>query len=417
MPSPSSASLRRALVAELERTGVIRSAAVKRAFLRVPRERFVPEIAAREGLARVYANEALMTRTPQSGLPTSSSSQPSIMAEMLEQLRLRPGLRVLEIGAGTGYNAALLSLLVGRGGSVTSVDVQWDLADKAAKALREGGYGVDVLVGDAQHGRFGDGPYDRIILTASTDHVPRAWFDQLVPGGLIEMPLRLGPPGPYQQLVVTFERAGDGLRSVAVVGGGFMNLRSAGDGGTGEERQPLVSVHEFIDGRYRVYANLVGPGVAALKPEARRRLAGLLVSTPRTRTFAAPGGAGNTVLALVALSEPRRGVVVGHYGPEKPGIGVAATDGRSLALLVPDRKPDRCRLLQYGRNGVGLLDGELARWRAAGRPALGDWSIAVTFGEERPRGGDCVLRRRDCWITVDFGCNGLHPVKPAARKT
>ncbi|HEV2068383.1 MAG TPA: hypothetical protein VGR26_01165, partial [Acidimicrobiales bacterium] len=79
---PSARTLRRELVATLEKRGCIRSPAVRRAFLSVPRELFVPDIARREGLERVYADVALVTRTSTQGAPLSSSSQPAIMAEM-----------------------------------------------------------------------------------------------------------------------------------------------------------------------------------------------------------------------------------------------------------------------------------------------------------------------------------------------
>ena len=384
---------------------MIRTPAVRRAFLRVPRERFVPDIAAKEGLARVYADAALLTRMPQSGLPTSSSSQPAIMAEMLERLDLRPGLRVLEIGAGTGYNAALLSTLVGPGGHVTSVELQWDLADRAAKALRDGGYPVEVVVGDAQKGRFGDTPFDRIILTASTDHVAPVWFDQLVPGGLIEMPLRFGPPGPYHQMVLTFRRVDDSLRSVAMVWGGFMFLRSAGDGGGSEQPGPSLTLNEFIDGSHRSFVQLTGEGLARMRPEARRRLASLLFGEPRARSVPVRRPATASILPFLAWAESRQGVVVGLQRETGYGVGIASTDGRSLALLV-DHKPDRCRLLSYGEDGAGdLLRAEVARWRALGQPTLSDWLIEVTFGDTAPTrdGGEVrVLRRRDCWITVSW---------------
>jgi len=111
-----STKLRGQLVAELERRGLIQSDRVREAFLAVPRELFVPEFAAREGLAAVYRDQAILTKHNEHGVPVSSSSQPAIMAEMLEQLELAEGMNVLEVGAGTGYDAALLSLLVGKRG-------------------------------------------------------------------------------------------------------------------------------------------------------------------------------------------------------------------------------------------------------------------------------------------------------------
>ncbi|MGH2746217.1 MAG: methyltransferase, FxLD system, partial [Thermoleophilaceae bacterium] len=89
--SPGSARLRRQLVEHLEGNGCLKSAHVRRAFLAVPRERFLPAIARREGLERVYENQPIVTAKDERGVPTSSSSQPSIMASMLEQLDLRPG--------------------------------------------------------------------------------------------------------------------------------------------------------------------------------------------------------------------------------------------------------------------------------------------------------------------------------------
>ena len=86
-----------------------------------------------------------MTKQSAYGAPLSSSSQPAIMAAMLERLDLREGMRVLEIGAGTGYNAALLSVLVGASGRVFSVDVDREVAAEARRALRDGGYKVRVV--------------------------------------------------------------------------------------------------------------------------------------------------------------------------------------------------------------------------------------------------------------------------------
>jgi protein-L-isoaspartate(D-aspartate) O-methyltransferase len=97
------ATLRQQMVSVLCRSGNITSEPVRRAFLDVPREQFVPEIAERDGLAAVYrADVALVTATDRHGVPISSSSAPAIMAPMVEALDLGPGMRVLEIGAGTG---------------------------------------------------------------------------------------------------------------------------------------------------------------------------------------------------------------------------------------------------------------------------------------------------------------------------
>src|SRR5215204_4057723 len=126
---------------------------------------------------------------PARGRPISSSSQPAIMAVMLDQLDVRPGQRVLEIGTGTGYNAALLAELVGGSGAVTTVDIDADLVEQAGRNLDAAGVGgVDVVRGDGSAGGVdvvrGDGsagwpdaaPYDRIILTAAARDLAPAWL-------------------------------------------------------------------------------------------------------------------------------------------------------------------------------------------------------------------------------------------------
>ena len=137
MTASSSVRLRRAMVASLEASGAIRSEPVRDAFLAVHREHFVPELAKRDGLAAIYRPDvALTTATDNRGVAISSSSAPAIMAPMLEALQLDPGHRVLEIGAGTGYNAALVKPLVGPRGRVTTVDLEAAFARRARQSSR-----------------------------------------------------------------------------------------------------------------------------------------------------------------------------------------------------------------------------------------------------------------------------------------
>ena len=118
----SSAGLRHRLVDLLRRRGHLSDDRIAAAFAAVPRELFLTAHAQRHGVAVVYRDEAIVTRRDAgTGAPLSSSSQPAIMAEMLEMAGVAPGQRVLESGAGTGYNAALLARLAGDAGQVTSV--------------------------------------------------------------------------------------------------------------------------------------------------------------------------------------------------------------------------------------------------------------------------------------------------------
>ena len=111
----------------------------------MPREAFLPG----SGLVAAYADEPIVIKRDSDDVPISSSSQPSMMAIMLEQLEPAPGHRVLEIGTGTGYNAALLAELVGDRGLVVSVDIDQDLVEGARENLVRAGYsGVRVVCAD-----------------------------------------------------------------------------------------------------------------------------------------------------------------------------------------------------------------------------------------------------------------------------
>jgi protein-L-isoaspartate O-methyltransferase len=154
----------------------------------------------RTELKLIYSDRALTTRLSPEGpglspVPISSSSQPSLMAQMLEDLCLRPGLRTLEIGAGTGYNAALLAHAAG---PVLSIDVDRQVLAEAREHLRAfPDRPVELVHGD---GRLGmpltarcqcRPPFDRIVVTASTPDLEPTWLRQLSDGGLVQAPLVL----------------------------------------------------------------------------------------------------------------------------------------------------------------------------------------------------------------------------------
>lgn len=121
--------------------------------------------------------------------PTSSSSQPSLMADMLDALAPRPGDAVLEIGTGTGWNAALLQHRVGPHGRVVTVEVDRVVADQARCALAVTGFDPEVVTGDGEAGWPAAAPYDRIISTASVrELIPKAWLEQLRSGGRLVAP-------------------------------------------------------------------------------------------------------------------------------------------------------------------------------------------------------------------------------------
>jgi protein-L-isoaspartate(D-aspartate) O-methyltransferase len=220
-PLPSdtdTAALHQSLVDRLVHTHCITTPQVEAAFRVVPRHLFLPDVA----LDHVYRDEAIPTKKLEDGQAVSASSQPAIMAIMLEQLGLEPGQRVLEIGAGTGYNAALLAQIVGADGAVVTIDIDDDIVEDARAHLAAAGFDqVQVVCGDGGHGYALAAPYDRIILTVGAWEVLPAWREQLRPGGRIVMPLSINGP----QKSVAFEHVGDHLASVSVKDCGFMRLR------------------------------------------------------------------------------------------------------------------------------------------------------------------------------------------------
>jgi len=212
--------LHQALVDDLKRRGHITMPQVEAAFRAVSRHLFVPGVS----LEQVYSDQVIPTKKLD-GQVVSSSSQPAIMAIMLEQLGLAPGQRVLEIGAGTGYNAALMAHVVGRAGRVVTVDLDEDIVSDAQEHLAAAGFDqVQVVCADGGYGYAQAAPYDRIILTVGSADIAPAWWQQLQVGGRLVMPL--GIRGDLQ-LSVAFERVNDHLTSRSVRACGFMMLRGA----------------------------------------------------------------------------------------------------------------------------------------------------------------------------------------------
>ncbi len=191
----------------------VRDERVLAALRKVPRHRFVPETERGEA----YEDHPLPIGSRQ------TISQPYIVAVMSDLAEISPGERVLEIGTGSGYQAAVLSEL---GAEVHSIEIVPELAESARRTLRELGYQrVNVIAGDGYRGLPERAPFDAILVTAAPDHVPQPLVDQLAIGGRLVIPVG----DAFQQLRV-FTRTASGVEESTVFSVRFVPM-------TGEARE------------------------------------------------------------------------------------------------------------------------------------------------------------------------------------
>lgn len=185
----------------------ITAPAVVDAMRSVPRHLFVPD----DYRDQAYADHALPIGYGQ------SISQPYIVALMTDALDLEPDDNVLEIGTGSGYQAAVLAEIVDY---VYTIEIIGALAERAAQTLASAGYdNVEVLHADGYFGWEEHAPFDAIIVTAAPDHIPPPLMAQLADGGRLVIPV--GPPGGYQELWLV-ERSGDTFTTTSLGGVGFV---------------------------------------------------------------------------------------------------------------------------------------------------------------------------------------------------
>jgi len=180
------------------------------AFLAVPREAFVGE----EYAHLAYGDHPLPIEAGQ------TISQPYIVALTIQAAGIKPGDTVLEVGAGSGYAAAVISRIADK---VIAIERQHDLVEVARERLRRLGYdNVEIVEGDGTKGCADHAPYDAIVAAASGSHVPKAFVDQLAPGGRIVMPV--GEPGWVQELIKVTKQEDGILRQENLGGVRFVPL-------------------------------------------------------------------------------------------------------------------------------------------------------------------------------------------------
>jgi protein-L-isoaspartate(D-aspartate) O-methyltransferase len=359
-PDVSALERHEAMVTLLRQHHVLHSPRVEAALRTVERHRFVPE-ATLEDAYGVYTSVTI--KRDAAGSVLSSASAPQVVTAMLEQAEVQPGHRVLEVGAGTGYNAALLYCLVGPAGQVVTIEYDRDVAARAEAALRAAGYGrVVVRHGDGRAGAADRGPFDRILVTAGAFDIEEEWLDQLAPGGRLIVPLRLAWP-----LAAAFERRADHWVSVSTETCGFIPVTGPG------ARMP-----RSVD---------VGGGALVLRLEDDRPVdaAGLRGCLQGPRAVEWPGvrvddGPGWEALHLWLMADPRTpgftkisagpdAVASGVVQPLMPWGGPGFHRGATVAYLANRRglggDGDRFEIavVAHGPDAPALADDVAARLR------------------------------------------------------
>jgi protein-L-isoaspartate(D-aspartate) O-methyltransferase len=385
------------LVEDLSSSGAL-SPEWRAAFLAVPRHLLVPVVVGRAGvvgrrprpirraeqpeswLEMVYRDEPVITQIndgaplalpagsaesapPRQAVYTSSTSMPSVVAEMLTALRAEPGMRVLEIGTGTGWNTALLAHRLG-GEHITSVEIDPHISAHARTALTEAGYdAVSVLTGDGALGHSRRAPYDRVLSTVCVYQVPYPWIAQTCPGGLV-----LTPWGTeyYNGHLLALRVAGDGTATGRIVGAtAFMALR--------DQRIPWIPISEIVteDSEARAEEKLSKrhPRYYVTGYDARTAIG---VQVPRCIPRYTPPDDHDPDGILWLLDQWTHSWASIHHQPDKPG-------------------PYRVR--QYGpRRLFNEVSTAYRGWKAAGKPPAHTWRITIT-----PEGQRAELTRAGHW--------------------
>ncbi len=419
------ATLNQALVEDLKKRELIKTERVETAFRAVPRHLFLPGVP----LEQVYSDRAISAKQDPEGKWISSSSQPAIMAIMLEQLGLEPGHKVLEIGTGPGYNAALLAHIVGVAGQVVTVEIDDDLAQAAGEHLAAAGFEqVQVLCADGGYGAPDAAPFDRIILTVGAPDITPAWWNQLKPDGRLVLPLLLR--GSMKS--IAFEQAEGHLQSLSVTDCGFISLR--GDFAStqtshiqlGPDPDLYLELMDKIsfDGE-KVYSLLTGPskdwavGVDCIAWDV---LGGhlwtwLALHDPQIHRLVAEGEMveRNIIPPVLGIDARQKSSATAILIDEKGLAALMRPPDQPLPMISleqgflpnsPATQPFPLYIRQFGpdRSITERLAAQIRAWKAAGSPPSETMKIRVYRGDSdyQPSEGEMVVDKQWTKLVIEW---------------
>lgn len=345
--------MRQQMVQALADAGELHDPTWRRALKTVPRHALVPVFYRADNYAQVdgtkreqheewlrvvYSDETLITQVTPS-MVTSSGTMPGLLACMLQALDVRDGQRVLHIGTGTGYTAALLCERLGCA-QITSVDIDAGLVRAARHRLGLLGYQPTLTTADGARGYPGNAPYDRILATCAIRRVPAAWLAQAQSGALIVAPLATGLAR------ITVESSASASGRFLGTAGYFMPLRTAGVGATAPPSPDQAAGREPRLVRYPVGGTVFHQHVRFL----------LTVAAPDIR--------------------------FGQHGPHI--TDVLAVDGKGSWARVNNLPDGTHTVIEGGPRNLWQEIEELADlWHALGRPSRDRYGIAIDKGGQR----------------------------------
>ncbi|MFB9965639.1 methyltransferase, FxLD system [Sinosporangium siamense] len=399
---PDAAALRAALVDRIadrhRQLDLVLPPEVEAVMRRVPRHLFTPGAS----LQQAYSLDSVVTKSDEHGVMLSTVSAPPTVAMMLGQLGELSGKRVLEIGSG-GYNAALLRELVGPDGSVTSIDIDQDVVDRARACLAKAGYrDVRVLRMDGESAAPEFGPWDRIVVTVGAWEVPTAWVEQLTDDGRLVVPLRtFGLTRSW-----AFRRRGDALESLSHLLCGFVPIQ-----GMGEHRGRGVPLHGEQVGLWLDEGQQVDEAALSGVLASPRAQVWSGVTVGRRQPFHDQDLwlAGN-LRGFALLTAKQQAVEAGVVSPSWRLGTPAVADGGSLAYRAklrsvdPEQTTYEFGAYGHGPDGAGVaerLAEQIRRWDQLNRPSP-HMTVhpASTPDAELPHG--YVLAKRHSKIVISW---------------